>query len=67
MFHIKNVSAGGEWRVADIQRDHAFHIFNPDYAQSRLEMIGTEWGIEYIDGTMEVAEREGRRGLPRSS
>jgi tryptophan halogenase len=40
----------------DIQRDHAFHIFNPDYVKA-LEMIGTEWGIEYIDGTMEAVER----------
>lgn len=40
----------------DIQPDHAFHIFNPDYVKA-LEMIGTEWGIEYIDGTMEGVER----------
>ena len=38
------------------QRDHAFHICNPDYVKA-LVMIGTEWGIEYVDGTMEGAER----------
>lgn len=37
-------------------RDHAYHIFNPDYVKA-LEMVGKEWGIEYVDGTMEAAER----------
>ena len=37
-------------------RDHAYHIFNPDYVKA-LEMVGREWGIEFIDGAMEGAER----------
>lgn len=45
----------------DIQPDHAFHIYNPDYVRA-LEMIGSEWGIEYIDGSMERAKR-GPQGI----
>lgn len=36
-------------------RDHAYHIFNPDYVKA-LEMVGTDWGIEYVDGSMQTAE-----------
>lgn len=42
-------------------RDHAYHIFNPDYVKA-LEMVGREWGIEFIDGSMEGVER-GPQGI----
>lgn len=42
-------------------RDHAYHIFNPDYVKA-LEMVGKEWGIEFVDGAMERAER-GPQGI----
>jgi tryptophan halogenase len=41
--------------VPQIADGHAFHLYNPDFVKA-LEFIGTERGIEYVDGIVEQAE-----------
>jgi tryptophan halogenase len=40
----------------DIQRDNAFHLYNPDFVKA-LEAVGREWGIEFVEGRFEVAQK----------